>query len=159
MWETAARLQRGNPVTSSRLKHWLIQIQPLCFHCLLNVFSLNQVKHNLFFPLFQGSDGLKTHTYNTTLINTCKHKLTHACCEVLFFWQWPWFAWGLVCFWLCGWIGNLGTNCCSLARNLMPWIAAGSSTMLTWTTDWVEPVRWNLFWQKCPYSRYLFLCF
>lgn len=109
------------------------------------------MKRNLSFTLFRGSDEF-THTHQHTQMpfnNTCKQKPTHLCCGA--FWQWPCFAWGVDCIWLCGWGGNLGTNCCSVARNLLPWTATGSCTALALTSHWDDPVRWNLFSQKCLY--------
>lgn len=90
-----------------------------------------------FLPHFTGIRWSHTHTNIKMHIN--KHMLTQThslmlCC----FWQWSGFAWGLVCFWLCGRVDNPGTNCCSLARNLIPCISRGSVILLT--TDWDKPV-------------------
>lgn len=37
-----------------------------------------------------------------------------------------------------------GINCCFPAANLAPWIAVGSNTVFTWTTDRLEPVGWGI---------------
>lgn len=66
---------------SNKLKPlpWLIQIQPFCFHCLLNLFTLKQVKQSLF--LFPGITWPQWHMNILRHMNIDMH--TQMCCFLL----------------------------------------------------------------------------